>query len=69
MEQEIRGNWGRSIDTLRLIDEARRRGVDVSIDQYPYAASSTSIQAALFPAWAQEGGRKQMLTRLPATPG
>jgi len=64
MEQEIRGNWGRSIDTLRLIDEARRRGVDVSIDQYPYAASSTSIQAALFPAWAQEGGRKQMLTRL-----
>jgi dihydroorotase/N-acyl-D-amino-acid deacylase len=58
------GNWGTSIDTLRLIDEARRRGVDVSIDQYPYTASSTSIQAALFPAWAQEGGRKRILTRL-----
>ena len=27
-------------------------------------ASSTSIQGALLPAWAQEGGRKQMLARL-----
>jgi N-acyl-D-amino-acid deacylase len=58
------GNWGKSVDTLRLIDEARARGVDVTIDQYPYTASSTSIQAALFPAWAQEGGRDQVLKRL-----
>src|SRR5947199_401666 len=34
------------------------------IDQYPYTASSTGIQAALFPAWAQEGGREQVLKRL-----
>ena len=34
-------NWGRSVETLRLIDEARARGVDVTIDQYPYTASST----------------------------
>lgn len=62
-------NWGRSVDTLRLIDEARARGVDATIDQYPYTASSTSIQAALFPAWAQEGGREEVLKRLkdPAT--
>ncbi len=58
------GNWGKSVETLRLIDEARARGVDVTIDQYPYTASSTSIQAALFPAWAQEGGREQILKRL-----
>ena len=32
-----------SVDTLRLVDEARARGVDVTIDQYPYTASSTSI--------------------------
>ncbi len=64
-----RGNWGRSIETLQLIDDARRRGVDASIDEYPYTASSTSIQAALLPAWAQEGGRERVLTRLknPAT--
>jgi N-acyl-D-amino-acid deacylase len=62
-------NWGRSVDTLRLIDEARARGVDATIDQYPYTASSTSIQAALLPAWAQEGGREATLKRLkdPAT--
>lgn len=58
------GNWGRSVDTLRLIDEARARGVDATIDQYPYTASSTSIQAALLPAWAQEGGRAATLNRL-----
>lgn len=58
------GNWGRSVDTLRLIDEARARGVDATIDQYPYTASSTSIQAALLPAWAQEGGRAATLGRL-----
>lgn len=62
-------NWGRSVDTLRLIDEARVRGVDATIDQYPYTASSTSIQAALLPVWAQEGGREATLKRLtdPAT--
>lgn len=57
-------NWGKSTDTLRLIDEARARGVDATIDQYPYTASSTSIQAALLPAWAQEGGRAETLKRL-----
>lgn len=64
-----RPNWGRSIETLRLVDEARARGVDTTIDEYPYTASSTGIQAGLLPAWAQEGGRAQVLARLkdPAT--
>jgi N-acyl-D-amino-acid deacylase len=57
-------NWGRSADLLRLVDEARARGVDATIDQYPYTASSTSIAAALIPAWVLEGGREQTLARL-----
>ncbi|NOT26125.1 MAG: D-aminoacylase [Acidobacteria bacterium] len=56
--------WGKSVDTLRLVDEARARGVDATIDQYPYTASNTSIQAGLFPQWAQEGGRAAILARL-----
>ncbi|HUE96141.1 MAG TPA: D-aminoacylase, partial [Longimicrobiaceae bacterium] len=62
-------NYGRSMETLRLVDEARARGVDVTIDQYPYTASATNIQAALFPSWAEEGGRDRVLARLadPAT--
>jgi N-acyl-D-amino-acid deacylase len=58
-------NWGRSVETLRLVEEARRRGVDVTIDQYPYTASSTGI-AALFPQWALEGGAKSTAERLNA---
>jgi N-acyl-D-amino-acid deacylase len=61
-------NWGRSVETLRLVDEARARGIDATIDQYPYTASSTSVGAALMPAWAQEGGEEKTLARL-ADPG
>lgn len=63
-----KANWGRSVDTLRLIDEARARGVDATIDQYPYTASSTSIQGGLVPQWAQAGGREAMLQRLSDAP-
>ncbi len=61
--------WGGSVETLRMVDQARARGVDATIDQYPYTASATSIGAALLPAWAQEGGREATLKRLkdPAT--
>ena len=58
-----KANWGRSIDALRLIDEARARGVDVTSDQYPYTASSTSISSALLPAWALEGGQQAQRAR------
>lgn len=56
-------NWGSSVESLRLVDEARARGVDVTIDQYPYTASQTGI-TALIPQWAQEGGRDQMIARI-----
>lgn len=59
-------SWGKSVDTLRLVEEARARGVDVTIDQYPYTASSTGI-AALFPQWSLEGGSKSTAERLAAT--
>ena len=56
-------NRGRSADTLRLVAEARARGVDVTIDQYPYTASATSL-SVLLPPWALEGGREDVLGRL-----
>ena len=56
-------NWGRSTDTLRLVEEARARGVDATIDAYPYTASSTGT-AALFPQWSLAGGPKEMVKRL-----
>ena len=57
-------SWGKTADTLRLIDDARQRGVDVTVDLYPYTASATSISAALMPVWAQEGTRDDVLRRL-----
>jgi dihydroorotase/N-acyl-D-amino-acid deacylase len=56
-------NWGKSADTLKLIDEARRRGVDITSDQYPYTASKTGLEA-LLPRWALEGGRQRIVARL-----
>ena len=55
--------WGQSVETLRMVDEARTRGVDVSIDQYPYTASSTNL-TILFPAWSLAGTRDELLARL-----
>jgi dihydroorotase/N-acyl-D-amino-acid deacylase len=58
-----RPNWGRSALTLQMVAEARARGVDVTIDQYPYTASSTGLEV-LTPPWAREGGREKLLARL-----
>jgi len=54
--------WGASIQTLALVDAANARGVDVSSDQYPYAASSTGT-SVLFPAWSLAGDREAQLVR------
>ena len=58
-------SWGESAASLRLVEEARARGVDVTIDQYPYTASSTGI-SALLPQWALEGGQPATVERLNA---
>jgi N-acyl-D-amino-acid deacylase len=42
-----RSNWGRVRDSLRLIEDARARGLDVTADQYPYTAGSTSLHAVI----------------------
>lgn len=55
--------WGQSTESLRLVDEAVARGVDVTIDQYPYTASSTGL-TILFPAWSLEGGGEALAERM-----
>ena len=47
--------WGKSSQTLAMLDAARRAGLDVMADQYPYDASSTSFNV-LAPAWAMADG-------------
>ena len=40
-------NWGRSRETIPMIEAARKEGIEVTIDQYPYTASSTSISTLI----------------------
>jgi N-acyl-D-aspartate/D-glutamate deacylase len=55
--------WGQSVRTLAMVDSARAAGLDVTIDQYVYDATSTST-AVLFPAWALAGGGDSLRARL-----
>lgn len=61
-------NWGRSVETLALVEQARLQGLDVTIDQYPYIASSTTLDTTV-PSWVFAGGRDSMKMRIhdPAT--
>ena len=55
--------WGHSVETLRMFEEARAKGVDITIDQYPYKAGSTSLMT-LLPPWVHDGGNEAALDRL-----
>ncbi len=57
-------NWGRLHIAAELIEAARKDGLTVTADQYPYIASSTSLDATLLPTWSREGGRKGLEKRL-----
>jgi dihydroorotase/N-acyl-D-amino-acid deacylase len=54
--------WGKSSQTLALVDSARVAGLDILMDQYPYEASYTGI-SVLIPGWARAGGNKQFAKR------
>ncbi len=56
-------NWGRSKITVPMIEAARREGIDVTIDQYPYTASSTSI-STLIPDEILADGQDSIKARL-----
>lgn len=58
-----KANWGRSDVILGLVQQARKDGWDVTIDQYPYTASSTNLGVRL-PDWALAGGQDSINTRL-----
>lgn len=58
-----KSNWGKSNITLGLIEQARREGWEVTIDQYPYTASSTNLGVRL-PDWTFAGGNDSTLLRL-----
>jgi len=59
-----KANWGTLRVAMDLVEQARKSGLHVTADQYPYTASSTSLEATLFPTWARSGGTQQLIQRL-----
>jgi N-acyl-D-aspartate/D-glutamate deacylase len=55
--------WGRMKEVIALIEDARRRGVNVQANVYPYSRGNNDL-ASIIPPWAHEGGRSAMLARL-----
>lgn len=56
--------WGLVRQAADLIEKAQGAGQRVTADQYPYIASSTSLDATLIPTWARSGGQKELVARL-----
>jgi N-acyl-D-amino-acid deacylase len=55
--------WGRMNEIVERIEGARRRGVDVQANVYPYTRGNNDL-ASMVPPWAHEGGRPAFLDRL-----
>ncbi len=56
-------NWPKIDAALARLEQARRDGLDVFGDRYPYIAASTGL-SLYFPAWAKEGTTGDFLDRL-----
>jgi N-acyl-D-aspartate/D-glutamate deacylase len=57
-------SWGLVRRAAEMIEKARREGQKATADQYPYIASSTSLEATLIPTWARSGGQQALVGRL-----
>jgi N-acyl-D-amino-acid deacylase len=55
--------WNLAPKLVKMVEEARTEGVQVTADQYPYNASGTGLQAWI-PPWANEGGNEELVKRL-----
>src|SRR5206468_137295 len=55
--------WGKMKDVVELIEAARKRGVNVQANVYPYTRGNNNL-ASIIPPWAHEGGTAKMLERL-----
>lgn len=54
---------GRMVDIVRMIQQARDNGQDVTADMYPYLAGGTALASSL-PPWVADGGMDKLLERL-----
>jgi N-acyl-D-amino-acid deacylase len=58
-----KNNWDKLDTIFEMLDDAAKKGVCISFDQYPYVAGSTML-GAILPPWAHDGGTEKLLERL-----
>lgn len=56
-------NWHKADEAVARIENARKRGLRVTADRYPYIAASTDLDTVL-PEWTYEGGNQEELRRI-----
>jgi N-acyl-D-amino-acid deacylase len=56
-------NWSKLDAVFAQIESARRDGVNIAFDRYPYLAYATGL-TNLFPVWSRDGGTAAFLARL-----
>ena len=55
--------WGRMGEIVALIEQARREGVNVQANVYPYTRGNNDL-VSIIPPWAHEGGKAALIARL-----
>jgi N-acyl-D-amino-acid deacylase len=60
---DVVGKPHKARDILRLFEEARAEGIDLSYDNYPYTRGSSLLHSRL-PAWTHVGGPDAIMARL-----
>lgn len=55
--------WGRMNEVVALIEAARKRGVNVQANVYPYTRGNNNL-VSIIPPWAHEGGKQELIKRL-----
>ncbi len=56
--------WGSSDQTIQMVADARQKGLQVTVDQYAYTASSTKLSSNLIPSWVLAGGFESAKSRI-----
>ena len=61
-------NWPKMDQVIKMIDDARKKGVKITADMYTYPAGGTGLNSTL-PPWVYDGGAEAAYKRLqdPAT--
>lgn len=68
MKQAGKANWGKLDAIIKMVEDARAKGIRITADMYTYTAGATGLDASM-PLWVQAGGTEAWIARLkdPAT--